>query len=72
MTGELNEQGLRLGQRRVGRLMRQNGIRVVRGWPGSSAPRNLSVTNSVQWTEFGENDHSFTIAPNLLRARPFR
>ena len=30
MTEELNELGLQVGQRRVGRLMRQNGIWVVR------------------------------------------
>ena len=30
MTEELNELGLQVGQRRVGRLMRQNGIQVVR------------------------------------------
>lgn len=30
MTEELNELGLRVGQRRVGRLMRQNGIQVIR------------------------------------------
>lgn len=30
MTEELNELGSRVGQRRVGRLMRQNGIRVIR------------------------------------------
>lgn len=30
MTEELNELGLQVGQRRVGRLMRQNGIQIVR------------------------------------------
>lgn len=30
MTEELNELGLQVGQRRVGQLMRQNGIQVVR------------------------------------------
>ena len=30
MTEELNELGIRVGQRRVGHLMRQNGIQVVR------------------------------------------
>lgn len=37
MTEELNELGLRVGQRRVGRLMRQNGIRIVRSERRSSA-----------------------------------
>ena len=30
MTEELNEMGLQVGQRRVGRLMRKNGIQIVR------------------------------------------
>ncbi len=30
MTEKLNERGIRVGQRRVGRLMRQNGIQVIR------------------------------------------
>ena len=30
MTEELNELGQRVGQPRVGRLMRQNGIQIVR------------------------------------------
>ena len=38
MTEELNELGLRVGQRRVGRLMRQNGIRIIRSERRSSAP----------------------------------
>ena len=37
MTEELNELGVRVGQRRVGRLMRQNGI------PWSSAPVSSSA-----------------------------
>ena len=57
MTEELNELGLRVGQRRVGRLMRQNGIRVVR---------------SRKFKRTTDSDHVFNIAPNLLRARPVR
>ena len=52
MTEELNEMGLQVGQRRVGRLMRQNGIQVVR-------TRKFKVTT--------DSDHTFNIAPNLLQ-----
>lgn len=52
MTEELNELGLRVGQRRVGRLMRQNGIRVLR---------------SRKFKRTTDSDHAFNIAPNLLQ-----
>lgn len=52
MTEELNEMGLRVGQRRVGRLMRQNGIRVVR---------------SRKFKRTTDSDHAFNIAPNLMQ-----
>jgi putative transposase len=52
MTEELNKLGLRVSQRRVGRLMRLNGIQVVRS-------RNLKRTT--------DSDHVFNIAPNLLQ-----
>ena len=52
MTEELNELGLQVGQRRVGRLMRQNGIQVVR-------TRKFKATT--------DSDHIFNIAPNLLQ-----
>jgi len=51
MTEELKEIGLDVGHRRVGRLMRQNGISVVR-------TRKYKVTT--------DSDHKFNIAPNLL------
>ncbi|WP_110281130.1 IS3 family transposase [Loktanella sp. PT4BL] len=51
MTEELKEIGLDVGHRRVGRLMRQNGISVVR-------TRKHKVTT--------DSDHKFNIAPNLL------
>ena len=51
MTEELKELGLDVGHRRVGRLMRQNGISVVR-------TRKHKVTT--------DSDHKFNIAPNLL------
>ena len=51
MTEELKEIGLDIGHRRVGRLMRQNGISVVR-------TRKHKVTT--------DSDHKFNIAPNLL------
>ncbi len=51
MTEELKEIGLSVGHRRVGRLMRQNGISVVR-------TRKHKVTT--------DSNHKFNIAPNLL------
>jgi len=51
MTEELKELGLCVGHRRVGRLMKQNGIRIVR-------TRKYKVTT--------DSDHTFNIAPNLL------
>jgi putative transposase len=51
MTEELKEIGLNVGHRSVGRLMRQNGISVVR-------TRKHKVTT--------DSNHKFNIAPNLL------
>ncbi len=51
MTEELQELGFEVGHRRVGRLMRQNGIQAVR-------TRKFKVTT--------DSNHSFAIAPNLL------
>ena len=51
MTEELKELGFDVGHRRVGCLMRQNGISVVR-------TRKRKVTT--------DSDHKFNIAPNLL------
>lgn len=51
MTEELKEIGLEVGHRRVGRLMGQNGISVVR-------TRKHKVTT--------DSNHKFNIAPNLL------
>lgn len=51
MTEELKELGLQVGHRRVGRLMRQNGISVIRA-------RKHKVTT--------DSNHKFNIAPNLL------
>lgn len=51
MTEELKEIGLDVGHRRVGRLMRQNAISVVR-------TRKHKVTT--------DSDHKFHIAPNML------
>jgi len=56
MTEELKELGLDVGHRRVGRLMRQNGISVIR-------TRKHKVTT--------DSNHKFNIAPNLLN-RDFR
>ena len=52
MTEELNELGLQVGLRRVGRLMRQNGIRILR---------------SRKFKRTTDSDHAFNIAPNLLQ-----
>jgi putative transposase len=51
MTEELKEIGLDVGHRRLGRLMRQTGISVVR-------TRQHKVTT--------DSDHKFNIAPNVL------
>ena len=51
ITEELKEIGLDVGHRRVGRLMRQNGISVVR-------TRKHKVTT--------DSNHKFNIVPNLL------
>ena len=51
MTEELQDLGLKVGHRRVGRLLRQNGIEAVR-------TRKYKVTT--------DSNHTFTIAPNLL------
>lgn len=51
MTEELKEAGVDVGHRRVGRLMRDNGIRVERS-------KKYKVTP--------DSNHSFNIAPNLL------
>ena len=52
MTEELNELGLHVGHRRVGRLMQQNATYVVR-------------THKLKATT--DSDHTFNIAPNLLQ-----
>jgi len=51
MTEELKEVGLNVGHRKVGRLMRQNGISVVR-------TRKYKATT--------DSNHNFNVAPNLL------
>ena len=51
MTEELKEIGLEVGHRRIGRLMRQNGISVVR-------TRKHKITT--------DSDHKFNIVPNQL------
>jgi len=51
MTEELKAIGLNVGHRRVGRLMRQNGLRVVR-------TRKYKATT--------DSNHGFNIAPNVL------
>ena len=55
MTEELKEQGLNVGHRRVGRLMRKNGIAVKRN-------KKFKATT--------DSNHKFNVAPNLL-ARDF-
>jgi len=51
MTEELQELGLNVGHRRVGRLMRDNGIKIIR-------TRKYKATT--------DSNHAFNIAPNLL------
>jgi putative transposase len=52
MTEELSELNLQVGLRRVGRLMRRNGIQVIR------SRKSKRTTDS---------DHFFSFAPNLLQ-----
>jgi putative transposase len=51
MTQELKEIGLSVGHRRVGHLMRLNGIRIVR---------------TCKYKATTDSNHSFNIAPNVL------
>ena len=51
MTEELQELGLKVGHRRVGRLMGENGIKIIR-------------TQKCKATT--DSNHTFNIAPNLL------
>jgi hypothetical protein len=50
MTEELNELDLRVGQRRLGRLMRQNGIRIIRSQLSSSAPQTAITPSTSRRT----------------------
>jgi transposase InsO family protein len=52
MTEELQERGLKVGYRRLGLLMRENGIKIVR-------TQKFKVTTT-------DSNHAFNIAPNLL------
>ena len=51
MTEELRELGLNVGHRRVGRLMRDNGIKILR---------------TQKYKATTDSNHTFNIAPNLL------
>jgi putative transposase len=51
MTKDLKETGLNVGNHRFGRLMRQNGVSVVKTY-------RYKVTT--------DRDHKFNMAPNLL------
>lgn len=51
MTEELQELGLQVGHRRVGRLMRENGIKIIR---------------TQKYRATTDSNHAFNIAPNLL------
>ncbi|SEP62250.1 Transposase InsO and inactivated derivatives [Thalassovita taeanensis] len=51
MTEELQELGLKVGHRRIGRLMRENDIKIIR-------TRKYKATT--------DSNHRFNIAPNLL------
>ncbi len=54
MTEELQELGLKVGHRRVGRLMRENGIKIIR---------------TQKYKATTDSNHTFNIAPNLLGSR---
>ena len=51
MTEELQELGLKVGHRRVGRLMRENDIKIIR---------------TQKYKATTDSNHTFNIAPNLL------
>tara|TARA_B110000503_G_scaffold64938_1_gene102171 strand:- start:31 stop:588 length:558 start_codon:yes stop_codon:yes gene_type:complete len=51
MTEELQERGLSVGHGRVSRLMRENGIKVIR---------------TQKYKATTDSDHTFNIAPNIL------
>ena len=51
MTEELQELGLKVGHRRIGRLMRDNGIKIVR---------------TQKYKATTDSNHTYNIAPNLL------
>jgi putative transposase len=51
MTEELQELGLKVGHRRIGRLMRENDIKIIR---------------TQKYKATTDSDHTFNIAPNLL------
>ena len=51
MTEELQELGVKVGHRRVGRLMRDNGIKIIR---------------NQKYRATTDSNHAFNIAPNLL------
>ena len=50
-TEELQEPGLQVGHRRLGRIMRENGIKIIR-------TQKYKVTT--------DSNHAFNIAPDLL------
>ena len=51
MTEELQELGLKIGHRRIGRLMRENDIKIVR---------------TQKYKATTDSNHTFNIMPNLL------
>lgn len=51
MTEELQELGVKVSHRRVGRLMRENGIKIIR-------TKKFKVAT--------DSNHTFNIAPSLL------
>jgi putative transposase len=51
MTEELQEPGVKVGHRRVDRLMRDNGIKIIR---------------TQKYRATTDSNHAFNIAPNLL------
>ena len=57
MTEELNEVGLRVGQRRVGRLMRQNGIQVVRTRKFKVEEGQKMIWGIIFPTTYGQRSH---------------
>lgn len=67
MTAELNELGLRVGQRRVGRVRRENSPPDCFLILLTARERQPSLPQLGKFKRTTDSDHVFNIAPNLLQ-----